>query len=253
MSDILKIFGKTYSGVEGIIATDNSDTDLTYVRPQGTKSIHSNGTGIDVAKYASVNVIVPSDPNLQIKSVTYTPTTSQQNDAIHADTGYDGLSEVDITINAVPLGVATAPSAISDTGASVSSVTNTITLTKTVSVTPNVSVAGYVESGTAGNSSVSLSASVNTKGATTYNTSSSDQTIPSGTYLRGTQTIKAVTVSGLSAENIASGVTVKVGDANDDDRIASVTGTLSFSTIYKGSGNPSASTGQNGDLYLKTS
>jgi len=153
----------------------------------------------------------------------------------------------------VASGTVTAPASISGTSATVSTGTNTLTLSKTVSVTPSVTTAGYVSSGTAGNSSVSLTANVTTKGATTYNTSSTDQTIASGTYLTGTQTIKAVTVSGLSAANIADGVTVKVGDANDDDRIASVTGTLAFQTIYSGSSAPSSSTGVNGDVYIQTS
>ena len=90
-----------------------------------------------------------------------------------------------------------------------------------------------------------------TKAATTYNTSVTDQTIASGTYLTGTQTIKAVQVSGLDASKIASGTTVTVGDANDPDRIASVTGTLSFSTITTSSSSPSG--GSNGDIWIKTS
>ena len=42
-------------------------------------------------------------PSLQTKTVTYTPTTSQQTATITADTGYDGLEEVDVTVNAVPI------------------------------------------------------------------------------------------------------------------------------------------------------
>lgn len=53
-----------------------------------------------------------------------------------------------------------------------------------------------------------------------------NQTIASGKYLTGTQTIRAVTTSNLSAENIKAGVTVKVGDSADDDRIAGVAGTF---------------------------
>jgi len=88
----------------------------------------------------------------------------------------------------VSAGSATAPATISGTSASVSTETNTLTLSKTVSVTPTVS-AGYVSAGTAGNSSVSLTASVTTKGAATYTPGTSNQTISSGTYLTGTQTI----------------------------------------------------------------
>lgn len=130
------------------------------------------------------------------------------------------------------------------------------------SVTPTVS-AGYVSSGTAGTITVSgsntyqmtkrdsssLSASNNTvtapagyypsnatktvgtaKSAATYNTSTSDQTIAAGYYTTGTQTIKAVTTSNISAENIKSGVTIKVGDANSAGRIKNVTGTYTGGT-----------------------
>lgn len=89
----------------------------------------------------------------------------------------------------VASGSATAPASISGTSASVSTGTNTLTLTKTVSVTPSVS-AGYVSSGTAGNSSVSLTASVTTKAAATITPTTSDQTIAAGTYCTGKQTIK---------------------------------------------------------------
>lgn len=89
----------------------------------------------------------------------------------------------------VASGSASAPSTITGTSASVSTGTNTLTLTKSVSVTPEVS-AGYVSSGTATNSSVSLTASVTTKAAATITPTTSDQTIASGTYLTGAQTIK---------------------------------------------------------------
>lgn len=89
---------------------------------------------------------------------------------------------------AVANGSATAPASISGTSATVSTGTNTLTLSKTISVTPTVS-AGYVASGTAGNSSVSLTASVTTKAATTITPGTSAQEIAAGTYLTGKQTI----------------------------------------------------------------
>ncbi|MBO7453160.1 MAG: hypothetical protein J6U54_22740 [Clostridiales bacterium] len=70
---------------------------------------------------------------------------------------------------------------------------------------------------------------ITSKAAATYNTSSSDQTISSGQYLSGTQTIKAVTTENIDAANIKSGVTIKVGDANSAGRIKNVTGTYSAS------------------------
>ena len=105
----------------------------------------------------------------------------------------------------VDSGSATAPATISGSSASVSTGTNTLTLSKTVSVTPTVT-AGYVASGTAGNSSVSLTASVTTKGATTYTPTTSDQTISADTYLTGVQTVKGD--ANLVASSIVAGVSI---------------------------------------------
>lgn len=151
----------------------------------------------------------------------------------------------------VAAGSATAPSTISGSSATVSTGSNTLTLTKTVSVTPVVS-AGYVSSGTAGSASVSLTASVTTQAAQTIYPSTSDQTIASGRYLTGTQTVKAVAVSGLSADKVLSGTTVNIGDSADADRIMSVSGSVVIQHYYTGSSTPSSSLGANGDIYLKT-
>ena len=83
----------------------------------------------------------------------------------------------------------------------------TASVSGTQSVTPTVS-AGYVSSGTAGTITVSGSATkqLTTKAATTYTPSTSNQTIASGTYLTGTQTIKGD--SNLVAGNIKNGVSI---------------------------------------------
>lgn len=105
----------------------------------------------------------------------------------------------------VPAGSATPPTTISGSGATLSTGTNTITLQKTLSVTPQVS-AGYVSSGTAGNALVSLNANVPTKAAATITPGTTDQTIASGTYLTGAQTISGD--ANLVAANIANGITI---------------------------------------------
>ena len=80
------------------------------------------------------------------------------------------------------------------------------------------------------------------KSATTYNTSTSDQTIASGLYLSGTQTIKAVTTANIDAANIKYGVNVKVGDSNSATRIKDVTGTFTaMDTVSEGQTAASAS------------
>ena len=61
----------------------------------GNKSISSNGTNIDVVGYSTVSVSI--SPNLQAKT-NISPTTSSQ--TIEPDSGYDGLSSVQI--NAMP-------------------------------------------------------------------------------------------------------------------------------------------------------
>ena len=106
---------------------------------------------------------------------------------------------------AVASGSATPAASLSGTSASISTSTNTITLTKTVSNTPQVT-AGYVASGTAGNTSVTLSASVTTKGATTYTPTTSDQAIASGTYFTAASTVKGD--ANLVSSNIKSGVSI---------------------------------------------
>lgn len=57
MSDTLQIFGKTFSNATGIVATDNTDTERTFIRPTGTMTIDENGT-YDVSEYASAEVSV---------------------------------------------------------------------------------------------------------------------------------------------------------------------------------------------------
>ena len=102
----------------------------------------------------------------------------------------------------------------------------TASVSASKSITPTVSP-GYVSTGTAGTATVSGSATsqLTAKAAATYNTSTNNQTIAPGQYLTGTQTIRAVTTSNITAANIRKGVVVKVGDAGSSGRIINLTGT----------------------------
>lgn len=72
------------------------------VTPTGTITITTNGT-TDVTNYAIADVQVPgSAPTLQTKTKTYTPTESQQTEAVTFDSAsYDGLDTVNVTVNAI--------------------------------------------------------------------------------------------------------------------------------------------------------
>ena len=75
-----------------------------YIIPSGTLSITTNGTHA-VTNYASVNVDVPtqsgSSVTLGTATRTYTPTESSQTETITPSSGFDGLSQVSITIDAI--------------------------------------------------------------------------------------------------------------------------------------------------------
>ena len=212
-------------------------TYWSYSYNNGSLTITSQGTNaggyFHQPGYYQLTYAYDDGSSGNYQSKTVTPTTSQQ--VVEADSGYDALKRV--TVNAMPSGSATAPASISGTAASVSTGTNTLTLTKTVSVTPTVS-AGYVSAGTAGNSSVSLTASVTTKAAATITPTTTNQTIAAGTYLTGIQTIAG------DADLVGSNI---LSTAN----IFGVQGTVVVQNYYTGSSAPSSSLGSNGDLYLQ--
>lgn len=232
----------------------------------GTKSISANGTGIDVTNFASVDVAVPAGtPNLQSKSKSYTPTESAQTETVSSDAGYDGLDEVEITVGAISStyigsgvtqrdssdlsasgatvtapsgyyanaatktissGTATPATSISDTGATVSTGTNTLTLSKTVSNTPQVS-AGYISAGTAGNTSVSLTASVNTRTSSDLSASGATVTAPAGYY--ASNATKTVT-SGTAGTPTATKGTVNNHSVSVTPSVTNTTGYITGGT-----------------------
>lgn len=271
MSDNLTVFGVDYTGVTGIKAKGTGNGTLAYIRPQGTKSISANGTGIDVAGYAAVDVAVPSSqPSLQAKT-NIAPTTSSQ--TITADAGYDGLSSVQI--DAMPSGTAGTPTATKGT------VSN-----HAISVTPSVTnTAGYIAGGTLTGTAVTVSASELVDGTYAVNSSGTKDvtnyasaSVPSGgataSATKGTVSNHSVTVTPsvtrtagwvtagssngtavtVSASELVSGSETKTANGTYDvTNLASVTVALDFVTYYTSSSNPTSSQGSNGDIWLVTS
>jgi len=100
-------------------------------------------------------------------------------------------------------GSVTAPGSISGSSASVTAGTNTLTFSKTISVIPNVTIPGYISSGTAGNSAVSLTANVSTRGSSDLSSSGDTVTVPAGYY--GSQVTKAVEHGSITSVTAAKG------------------------------------------------
>lgn len=147
MSDTLEIFGTEYTNVAGIIATNSNDTDLTYIRPQGTKSISANGNSIDVTEYASVDVSVPTGTARTSSDLTVS------GDTVTAPAGLYASS----ASKSVASGTAGTPTATKGT------VSN-----HSVSVTPSVTnTTGYITGSTKTGTAVTVSASELVSGSET--------------------------------------------------------------------------------------
>lgn len=150
--------------------------------------------------------------------------TATKNDGTKVTGNIATKSSSDLTVNGATV---TAPAGYYNTAAS-KAVTTTTHPNPTAAITSSTGVVtathtqgtGYVTGGT-----TTGILNLTTQAAQTINTSTADQTIASYRWLTGTQTIKSVTTSNLTAANIANGVTVKVGDVNNASRITQVTGT----------------------------
>ncbi len=200
-------------------ASDTTGTTWMDVTPDTVTSskLLSGETATDASgTQVTGNIATKSSSNMTVSGATVT-----------APAGYYASN----ASKSVSSGSATTPATTvtANPTISVNSSTGLITATTsaTKSVTPTVS-AGYVSSGTAGTITVSGSNTnqLTVQAAQTIHPSTTDQTISSGKYLTGAQTIKAV-VHNLTADKIAEGFVAKIGDSIDDDCVASITGTHS--------------------------
>lgn len=284
-----------------IILNGVTQMDLTQDTTDASKTLQSY-TGHGADGEAFVGTYAPSGATLQTKTVSYTPTGSAQSETITADSGYDGLDEVNVTVSAVQTeelslsDFASSHTYFPSSGKYYSRVdTSAIsTQTKTVSpdestkevtpdsgkylsqVTVNAISSTYVGSGVARKSSTDLTASGATVTAPAgYYTYAAEKTIASGTagtptatkgavnnhsvtitpsvtnttgYITGgTKTGTGVTVS--ASELVSGTYNITTSGTHNVTNYASAT--VTFSTIYSGSSNPSSSTGANGDIYIK--
>lgn len=170
---------------------------------------------------------IETEPSLQKKVETITPSATAQTASVTADEGYYGLEEVKVKVNAMPQGKVTAPSTISGTGASVTVGSNKLTFTKSVSVTPVVDIQGYVESGTAKNVSVSLEANVSTRNSDSLTASGATVTAPSGYY--GSYASKTI-ASGTAGTPTASKGAVSNHSVDVTPSVTNTTGYITGST-----------------------
>ena len=232
MSDTLEVFGKEWTNVAGIKAYDDNGQLKAYVRPQGTKQITQNGTGIDVAQYAAVDVAVPSSaPTLEtIEHVQ--PSESSQ--TVTPDTGYDALASVqidpisssyvgsgitrrsstDLTASGdtvtVPAGYYETQStkAVAAGSAGIPTATKGSVSNYAVTVTPSVSnTSGYISGGTKTGTGVSVSASELVSGTKTISASGTTDVTnyASASVAAGSATTPATSVTANPSISVSSG------------------------------------------------
>jgi hypothetical protein len=161
-----------------------------------------------------VSAVDGIEPTLQTKTATYTPTESQQTETITADSGYDGLSAVNVTVNAMPSGTTGTPTATKGT-----------VINHSVSVTPRVTnTTGYITGGTKTGTAVRVSASELVSGSVTKTAN--------GTYdvTNLAQLVVNVSGGGGGASNIVIG----------EFTTGSSAGAASTTIPYTGNGYPIA-------------
>lgn len=218
-----------------------NNSTIASLNDSGTEVLETNGTFL--TDDITVEYTKPSapTPTLQSKSVSYTPTTSQQTASVTADAGYDGLSAVNVTVNAMPSGTAGTPTATKGTASN-----------NSISVTPSVTnTAGYISGGTINGTAVTVSASELVSGTKAITSSGTTDVTnyASASVAAGSASVNAsvtvtpiisVSSSGLISASVSSshgiGITVTEGYiANNTSGTVNVSGSnTSQLTVYSG-------------------
>ena len=240
------VSGYISQGTNGVITVNGSNTlSLSVQAAKTVTPTELTQTAVSSGYYTTGSVIVSAISSDYIGSNVPQKSSADiivSENSVTTPAGYY-VSSVSKTIDG---GEAFTPAVTITTNPTVSinSATGVITASYSgsSSITPTIT-SGYISQGTAGivSTSGTNTLQLTSKAAATYNTSTVDQTIASNRWLTGTQTIKSVITSNITASNIKKDVVVKVGDSNNASRITQVIGTLEEAephtcTIY-GNGN----------------
>lgn len=207
--------------MENVILCDKSDLIAMADR---VREVTNSTRSFNVPELKEQVVNLRGEPILQKKTVS----NSKDQQTIKPDEGYEGLSEVTVSFmptvaQASPTievnsstGVITATSRQPSSGyltAGTKTTTKTLSTQSAKTITPTKSTQTAVAKGKYTIGAVTVAAipseyikPTTTKAATTYTPGTANQTIASGTYCSGTQTIKGD--ANLVATNIAEGVSI---------------------------------------------
>lgn len=184
----------------------NGDNDGVYVR-------YASTTGTKIAK---ANITYTGATTYYTSTATQTISKGRY---LTGDQTIAAVSTENISEGNIKKGV-TIKVGDSNNGGRIKNVTGTFTSDA------NAAAGDILSNKTAYVNGSKVTGTIGSLGATTYYTSTATQTISSGRYLSGNQSIAAVSTTNISAANIKSGVTIKVGDSGDAGRIKNVTGTF---------------------------
>lgn len=255
----LTVSGATVTAPAGYYANTASKAVATTTHPNPSASIAS-ATGVVTTSHTQDTGYVTGGTttgtlNLTTQAgKTVTPTESAQTavasyrwttgdvnvaaiSSTYVGTGISQRSAVDITQNSneitAPMGyysqstTYTVPT-YSHTSPSIAFTSSTGKIKATHNATDAMQNWGMLTGYTTTSSEYTLT----TQATQEFYPSTADQTIASYRWLTGAQTIKGVTTSNLTAENIAEGVVVKVGDSANASRITQITGTHSGGSTH---------------------
>lgn len=215
------LIGKVVVGSSGGTQVNNQDKSVTPTESQQVVTYDSaqgyTGLGTVTVNAISSTYVGSDVPQRDGGDLTASGPTVSVPSGFYADN----------ETKSVASGSVTAPSSVSGTSATVSVGTNTLTFSKTVSITPNVTSAGYISSGTAGNSSVSLTAAVNTRSSSDLTVSGDTVSVPSGFY--NSNASKAV-ASGTAGTPTATKSTVSNHSVSVTPSVTNTTGYITGST-----------------------